>query len=134
MEQARATNSVEVARAQAQLTRLQRQMTVSMNGIDVIMSPVVTGPPPETGVFTQAANRSIETWMDEAWKFAPYPEIFNVTSQPAMSVPLYESENRLPIGIHFAGRVGDDLTLLQLARQLEIALPWQHRRPPMCGL
>ena len=79
--------------------------------------------------YIEAAKNNIETWMDTAWRFAPYPEIFNITGQPAMSVPLFQSTSGLPIGIHLAGKVGHDLTLLKLARQLEIALPWRKRRP-----
>lgn len=61
--------------------------------------------------------------------FTPFTPLSNMTGQPAISVPLYWDKNGLPIGIHFAARVGDDRTLLQLAGQLEEALPWEKKRP-----
>ena len=57
--------------------------------------------------------------------------LFNVTGQPAISLPLHQSEAGLPIGLHFAGRFGDEPTLLRLAGQLEQAKPWIDRKPPV---
>jgi amidase len=56
-------------------------------------------------------------------------DIFNATGQPAISLPLFQSHDGLPIGIHIATRCGDEATLLQLAASLEEALPWAGRRP-----
>lgn len=62
--------------------------------------------------------------------FIPYTPLCNVTGQPAMSVPLYWNSAGLPIGTHFAARLGDEATLFRLASQLESARPWAERRPP----
>lgn len=59
----------------------------------------------------------------------PYTPVFNLTGQPAMSVPLHWSAEGLPIGAHFAARIGDEATLFRLAGQLERAQPWRERRP-----
>jgi amidase len=56
--------------------------------------------------------------------------MFNVTGQPAMSVPLYWTEAGLPIGVQLVGRFGADGSLFQLAGQLERARPWLERIPP----
>jgi amidase len=63
--------------------------------------------------------------------FVPYTPVFNVTGQPAMSVPLHWNVQGLPIGMHFAGRFGDEATLFRLAGQLERARPWADRTPPV---
>jgi Asp-tRNA(Asn)/Glu-tRNA(Gln) amidotransferase A subunit family amidase len=74
----------------------------------------------------KAAAEIAETLFD----WIPYTPLFNLTGQPAMSVPLYWTPDRLPVGVMFAGRLGEDATLLQLAAQLERAQPWRDKRPP----
>lgn len=86
--------------------------------------------PLKTGVLTACVEKGIEVWNERAWRFVPYTETFNVTGQPAMSIPLHQSAGGLPIGMHFAGRVGEDARLLCLARRIEEAAPWIRRRPP----
>ncbi|WP_416242294.1 amidase family protein [Burkholderia gladioli] len=65
-----------------------------------------------------------------AFEFMPWTPVFNVTGQPAMSVPLHwDSSTGLPIGMHFAARFGEEAVLFSLAAQLERAKPWLHRMP-----
>jgi amidase len=59
----------------------------------------------------------------------PNTQLFNMTGQPAMSVPLYWNAAGLPIGVQFAARFGDEATLIRLASQLEQARPWKDRLP-----
>lgn len=61
----------------------------------------------------------------------PFTMQFNGAGMPAISLPLHWSEAGLPIGVRFGGRRGDDATLLRLAAQLEEAVPWFERRPPL---
>ncbi|MBL0172901.1 MAG: amidase [Gemmatimonadaceae bacterium] len=66
---------------------------------------------------------------DKAFGFIPYTPLFNVTGQPAMSVPLYWNAQGLPIGTQIVGRFGDEATLFRVAGQLERARPWAGRVP-----
>jgi Asp-tRNA(Asn)/Glu-tRNA(Gln) amidotransferase A subunit family amidase len=57
--------------------------------------------------------------------------LFNLTGQPAISLPLCQSESGLPIGIQFVSHFGDEATLFRLAAQLEREMPWSDRKPPV---
>ena len=65
----------------------------------------------------------------QTFEFIPWTPVFNVTGQPAMSVPLHWNEEGLPIGMHFVGKWGDEATLFRLAGQLEKAKPWFDKVP-----
>lgn len=67
--------------------------------------------------------------LDKTFDTIPFTALFNITGQPAMSVPLCWNSAGLPIGVQLAGRFGEDALLLRLAGQLEQARPWFHRVP-----
>jgi len=96
---------------------------------DVLLTPVLGGPPVPTGAF--APGRSYDELYEELVRYVAYTPLWNATGQPAMSVPLHWNAEGLPIGVHFAGRPDDEATLLRLAAQLEEARPWAGRRPPV---
>ncbi|SDA57488.1 MULTISPECIES: amidase [unclassified Janthinobacterium] len=70
-------------------------------------------------------------WTARLFDHSPYTPLANVAGLPAMSVPLAQSADGLPIGMQFMAAYADDGTLLRLAGQLERAAPWLHRRPPV---
>jgi amidase len=63
----------------------------------------------------------------------PNTQLFNMTGQPAISLPLWWNAAGLPIGTQWVARFGREDVLLRLAAQLEEALPWAARRPPILG-
>ena len=66
-------------------------------------------------------------------RYMPGTAMFNMSGQPAMSVPLAWNAAGLPLGMMFAARSGDEATLFRLAAQLEQECPWAGRRPPVCA-
>jgi len=61
----------------------------------------------------------------------PFTQLANVTGVPAMSVPLCQFQDGLPLGMHFMASHGTEGLLLSLAAQLERAAPWRARRPSL---
>lgn len=69
--------------------------------------------------------------VDRVYEFIPFTPVFNITGQPAMSVPLHWNTAGLPVGIQLVGRFAAEATLLRVAGQLERARPWAGRVPPV---
>ncbi|HUT67175.1 MAG TPA: amidase [Dehalococcoidales bacterium] len=130
-----------------------RQVGGFFEKYDVLLTPTLAMPPLKTGEFQVKGIQTvmmkllgrfnagsliktlvgIDVLAEEAYKFTPYTPLFNVTGQPAMSVPLHWNDEGLPIGMQFVGRYGDEATLFRLAGQLEKARPWAGRVPPVCA-
>lgn len=103
-----------------------------MQDYDVILSPVLTREPVPLGELeVHDVCMSLEQLIERVHSYSPFTALFNASGQPAMSVPLAWSANGLPVGAHFAGRFGEESTLLALAGQLERAQPWRGRVPPV---
>ncbi|MDB5581470.1 MAG: Amidase [Bradyrhizobium sp.] len=99
---------------------------------DILLTPTTATPPAVLGTYNQnAEGQTAQQFWDWKGAFVPFLAHFNVTGQPAMTVPLYQSADGLPIGIQAAANHGREHVLLQLAAQLERALPWEKRRPAM---
>ncbi len=116
---------------------------------DIMLSPVLATLPLKIGqnrltgleeIALRIANGLNRPWLMKAllkaiapksFDFAAFTQPFNMTGQPAMSVPLFWTREGLPIGMQFAAKLGADGLLLRLARQLEIAQGWEKRRPPI---
>jgi amidase len=95
---------------------------------DVLLAPVCTMTPRPVGWFAEDG----EGWPDfeRQKRYAAFTALYNVTGQPAVSLPLHWSADGLPIGTMLVGRPADEVTLVSLAAQLEEARPWAHRHPP----
>ncbi|MFN3582562.1 amidase [Phenylobacterium sp.] len=97
------------------------------NGFDVILSPVLSAPPPPLGWV--GPNVAFDTLVERLIEYVGYTTYHNVVGAPAMSVPLNWTDAGLPVGTQFAARVGHEALLFQLAYQLEAAQPWAQRLP-----
>ena len=96
-------------------------------GFDVLVTPTVNGPPPRLGFLD--ADGDLKASAQRVREFMPYTAQFNVTGQPAISLPLHTSEQGLPMGVQLVASYGREDLLVRLAAQLEQAAPWADRRP-----
>ncbi|MCB0221548.1 MAG: amidase [Chrysiogenetes bacterium] len=136
------------------IRRLQeaaREVLLFCEDYDVVLNPTTGAPPQKLGfldakgvnaVIEKVASRiplgplmkngaALDANAAEVFSFIPHPPVYNVTGQPSMSVPLYWTDEHLPVGSMFTAKFGDEATLLRLAAQLEAAHPWADKKPPV---
>ena len=110
--------------------RIGHEVGAAFEEIDVLMTPTAGRPPPPIGLLDMNTD-DLPAFGKEAGRVSNFLGIMNITGQPAMSVPVHWTDDGLPMGVHFAARLGGEPLLFSLAAQLERAAPWAHRRPVM---
>lgn len=113
------------------LWRLSRSPGVyarTLADYDVLLTPVVGHTTPKLGHLSPGVD--FETLLPRLRNFVAFSPLNNATGSPAMSVPLGMSDSGMPIGVHFAGRHGDERTLLELAYELEQARMFRRIQDP----
>ncbi len=128
-ESARDTRAADYVNAVGSLHATARRIATFFEDYDLLLTPTLGLPPVPLGSF-RFNREDPDRALTEMLTFIPFTPLFNVTGQPAMSVPLSWNSEGLPIGSHFVGRYGDEATLFRLAAQLEEAQPWKGRKPP----
>jgi amidase len=93
---------------------------------DVLLLSTLGSPAIPVGALRGSSPKG---YAERLFAFMPNTQAFNMTGQPAMSVPLATSAEGLPIGMQFVARTGEEGLLFRLAGQLEKAQPWAGRRP-----
>lgn len=105
-----------------------RRVLALWTEVDVLVTPGLarTALPAQGGY-----NRAAPVAFDRAARFTPYTPVFNLTGQPAISLPAGLGSDGLPLSVQLVGRIGDEATLYSLAAQIEAARPWAGERPPL---
>jgi amidase len=144
-------SAAELVAAHRYLKLASRSVLGFFAEYDVLMTPVLSSLPVKIGALQpSSAEKALLKvlghvgggWLlkkigiakqlaAQTFEFIPWTPVFNVTGQPAMSVPIGWAKEGLPIGMHFVGRFADEGTLFSLAGQLEQARPWKDRRPAL---
>lgn len=100
------------------------------DGFDLLLTPTLPEPPPVLGTLNPASLDPMVVGHRARW-LASFTLPFNMTGQPAVSLPLHWNHDGLPIGVQLVGDYGREDLLLRVAAQLERAQPWAHRHPPV---
>jgi amidase len=112
--------------AKAMLQHAGRGVAKFHETYDLWLTSTLGTPPMKIGTF-DTEERDITKGFLPLFDYVPFTAFQNVTGQPAISLPLHWNAEGLPIGVHFVGRFGEEVTLLQLATELERAAPWANR-------
>ncbi|MCB9733796.1 MAG: amidase [Deltaproteobacteria bacterium] len=140
--------ATEYAAAIDLMQRTARDLVPFFARYDVLLTPTTAFPPAPIGAFAPKGSerfllgvlrafplralllKALDTMAEDALAATPNTMLFNMTGQPAISLPLSWNGANLPIGTQWVGRFGDEATLLRLAASLEAARPWAGRVPP----
>jgi amidase len=113
---------------QGRREQVSRRIMALWDDVDVLVTPALNRTPiAADGAYGRSALKAIDT----ASRFTPWTAIWNLTGQPAISIPAGTASDGLPLSVQLIGRRGGEETLYALAAQIERAAPWAQRRPPV---
>jgi len=114
------------------LQRLSRQFALFFETYDIWITPTLGCPP--LPIVTIDPSDPAATLLDPRIATLAFVNpIYNVSGQPAMSLPLHWTPEGLPLGVLFGAKYGGEALLFRLAGQIEQARPWKDRHPPIWG-
>jgi amidase len=120
-------SGTQLAHTISGLRTISHESLQKMSAYDVILTPTLAQLPPLIGAMRDDEDPAADFAAQCA--FTPFTSPFNMTGQPAISLPLHWTDAGIPVGVQLVGRLFDEYTLIALAAQLEIAEPWLHRHP-----
>ena len=123
-------DTIKYMTAQYRLETVARSMVQELAGFDVVLTPVVAQRPVPIGEIDGLGPDPMAKFR-KSGHFTPFTAVFNVTGQPAISLPLYQGDDGLPTAVQLVGPPAREEVLLALATQLERALPWAERVPAL---
>lgn len=102
------------------------RITALWDRIDVLVTPGLAS----TAIAAEGGyGKAALVALDKAARFTPWTPVFNLTGQPAVTLPAGIGSDGLPLSVQLVGRIGAEDTLYALAGQIEAARPWADRRP-----
>lgn len=129
IERGRSISGIDHVRDVEKLRQLSRAIAQDLSSYDIYVTPMLTQLPRPMGYYDMSMtdlDRYNAKWADAGFA---YP--FNISGLPAISLPLGWSKEGIPIGVQLVGRYGDEAAVLAVSSQLEQAMPWKDKRPPI---
>jgi amidase len=128
-ERGRSVSAQQLYAALANLRRAVRGELEACSGYDAVLTPTLASPPVLVGELRD--DEDPEADFEAQKRFTPYTSPYNMSGQPAVSLPMHWTAAGLPIGVQLVGRPYGEATLLRLSAQVEAAAPWAHRKPDL---
>lgn len=130
IEAGQKVDAVPLVRAYAALERFRAQMRAFFRRYDLLVTPTTAVPPFPHGAFVKEIEGKPALRF---WGATPFSVAFNLTLQPAASIPSGWTADGLPTALQLVGRFGEETTVLRAAAALEESLPWADRYPPLAA-
>jgi len=128
VERGRALSARELSEALSALTAYERSFLAQLSSFDAVLTPAMALTPRPLGWYDQEDG---ERNFEQQVQYTPFTSLLNVTGLPGIVLPVWQTEDGLPMAVQLIGRPGGERTLLSLAAQLERRIHWQDRRPPV---
>ena len=130
LKEARELSALDLIAVFNSQNRVTRSVGAFFTEYDLLVTPTLGQLPAPHGTLQyDNPDHTTTSWHQSLFEYAPFTVVFNISGQPAISLPLAQSQNGLPIGVQFVASYGREDLLFQLASQLEEAMPWKHRIP-----
>lgn len=129
VEYGRTVSAIDLGGALAAVNVTTREVGRFFTDFDLLLTPTMNTPAPLLGHLDSNADLSSLEWTKWIFDNCSFTPLFNQTGTPAISLPLAQSSQGLPIGVQIAGPACSEALLLRVAAQLEEAMPWADRRP-----
>jgi amidase len=123
-------NALQGMGLEIQLQAYTRRLVAFLQPYDALLTPALAERPLPLGTLDTAAPDPMSTFT-RSGLFTPFTPVFNASGQPGISLPLYQGEDGLPLGVQLVGRPAGEGALLALAAQVEAAAPWGDRQAPV---
>ncbi|GAA3240805.1 amidase [Actinocorallia longicatena] len=124
-----AATLLDVARALDAQNRVTRTAAAFLTAHDLLLTPTIGHLPAPLGSFAYDSPSTIRDWLRRLFDYGPFTAPFNISGHPAISLPLGQSREGLPIGVQLVAAHGREDLLLRTAAHLEQAVPWSGRGP-----
>ncbi|MFQ5924955.1 MAG: amidase [Dehalococcoidia bacterium] len=131
MEHGRKVTGAEYSRALRALERFKLQTAEFFERYDLLLTPTTAVPAFPIGKWPRTIAGAE---VGRLWGSFPFAPAFNLTGQPAASLPCGFSADGLPIGLQAVARWGEDVTLLRACAAFERGRPWADKVPPLDDL
>lgn len=130
--QGEATSAITYVEAVHRAQAISRDLIGRLRAeVDVLLMPTMACQPPRVGSVWDGTDDDPLMALLNCYPMGVLTTLWNITGLPAISLPLHHSDDGLPVGVQLVAGPWQDGLLLQLAAQLEQALPWSDRRPPL---
>jgi amidase len=113
------------------LRRISRTIVGFWDERDLLLTPTLTSPAIEIGALEPAEGEPPVSQLLNSANWVPFTPVWNVTGQPAISLPIAQSSGGLPIGVQLVAAPAAEEMLIAMAAQIEGERPWADRRPPV---
>lgn len=130
LQEAKAISAMDLMAGLDAQNLVSRAVGAFFTEYDLLITPALGQLPARHGTLRyNDPDHTVTSWLRSIFDYGPFTMVFNVSGQPAISLPLGQSESGLPIGVQLVASYGREDLLFRIAAQLEKAMPWKDRVP-----